>query len=300
MKRILRTSCMTLLMMAGALVSTMAQSTTTGTLNLRNGQPATVSLTVPTAGVTGYKMELPATIGAQGQALTVSSLSGTTATLGWTSMPFWSLEGSAITTGGTGVGQQYIGTSNTQDLVLAVNGTERLRMMGTAGPAQGYIGIGTALPKATLDVQGDILLSSGGGASQLKFAEPTADGSSTTTFKAQAQTVDISYTLPANPPSADGQVMTATTGGVMAWTSPTSSIGKGRFTPVLGDYIHVINTSPFDIKVGNVALVTVMNAPGTTISASVTAIDDVANTITVETSTSLGPTEKLLWIVLGD
>lgn len=287
-------------MMAGALVSTMAQSTTTGTLNLRNGQPATVSLTVPTAGVTGYKMELPATIGAQGQALTVSSLSGTTATLGWTSMPYWSLAGSDITAGGTGVGQQYIGTSNTQDVVLAANGTERFRIVGVAGPLQGFVGIGTALPRASLDVQGDVLLSNSGSATQLKFAEPTADGSNVTSFKAQTQAMDIAYTLPATPPTADGQVMTATTGGVMAWTSPTNSIGKGRFTPVLGEHIHVINTAPFDIKIGNVALVTVMNAPGTTISASVTAIDDVANTITVETSTTLGPTEKLLWIVLGD
>jgi hypothetical protein len=299
MKRIMRTTWTVLVLTAGAVVLSKAQSTTTGTLNLRNGQPATVSLTLPTTGVTGYKMELPATIGAQGEALTVSSVSGTTATLGWTSMPYWSLSGSSITTGGTGVGQQFIGTSNTQDLVLAANAAERLRIVGTAGPTQGYVGIGTATPKSSLDVQGDVLLSNSGSASLLKFQEPTADGSNTTSFKAQTQATDITYTLPATPPSADGQVMTATTGGVMAWTSPTNAIGKGRYTPVTGEHIHVINTTPYDIKLGDVVLVTVMNAPGTTISASVTAIDDTANTITVETSTTLGPTERLLWIVMG-
>ncbi len=299
MKRIMRTTWTVLVLTATAVVLSKAQSTTTGTLNLRNGQPATVSLTLPATGVTGYKMELPATIGAQGEALTVSSVSGTTATLGWTSMPYWSLSGSSITTGGTGVGQHYIGTSNTQDLVLAANAAERLRIVGTAGPTQGYVGIGTTTPKSNLDIQGDVLLSNSGSASLLKFQEPTADGSNTTSFKAQTQATDITYTLPATPPSADGQVMTATTGGVMTWTSPTNAIGKGRYTPVTGEHIHVINTTPYDIKLGDVVLVTVMNAPGTTISASVTAIDDTANTITVETSTTLGPTERLLWIVMG-
>lgn len=299
MKRIMRTTWTALVLTAGAVVLSKAQSTTTGTLNLRNGQPATVSLTVPAAGVTGYKMELPATIGAQGEALTVSSVSGTTATLGWTSMPYWSLSGSAITTGGTAVGQQYIGTSNTQDLVLAANAAERFRIVGTAGPAQGFVGIGTATPKSNLDVQGDVLLSNSGSASLLKFQEPLADGSNTTSIKAQTQAIDITYTLPATPPSMDGQVMTATAGGVMSWTSPTNAIGKGRYTPVTGEHIHVINTTPYDVKLGDVVLVTVMNAPGTTISASVTAIDDTANTITVETSTTLGPTERLLWIVMG-
>lgn len=300
MRRIIQTTCTSLLMLTAAVTATMAQSTTTGTLNLRNGQPATVSLTLPTTGVTGYKMELPPTIGAQGEALTVSSISGTTATLGWTSMPYWSLTGSTITAGGTGVGQQFIGTSNSQDLVLAANAAERLRIVGVAGPTLGFVGIGTATPKASLDVQGDVFLSNSGSASQLKFLEPTADGANTTSFKAQAQVTDIAYTLPATPPTVDGQVMTATTGGVMTWTSPTNAIGKGRYTPVNGEFVHVINTTPYDVKLNDVVLVTVMNAPGTTISASVTAIDDAANTITVETSVPLGPTEKLLWIALGN
>lgn len=300
MKRISTFMSAVLIMMVVAISGLSAQSTTTGTLNLRNAQPSTVALTIPTTGVTGYTMELPSAIGSQGQALTVSAITGSTATLGWTSMPYWSLSGSSITTGGTAANQQYLGTSNAQDMVLAANGTEKIRIVGVTGAAQGFVGIGTSSPKANVDVQGDVLLSNSGTAAQLKLAEPSADGGNTTSFKAQTQTVDITYTLPANPPSADGQVLTATTGGTMSWLSPTQNIGKGRFTPNNGNVIHVINTAPFDLKANHVPVVTVKNAPGTTIAASITAIDEVANTITVETSTFLGPTETIMWVVIGD
>ncbi|MBK7186334.1 MAG: hypothetical protein IPH85_10515 [Ignavibacteria bacterium] len=40
----------------------------------------------------------------------------------------WSLSGNAITLGGTGGGQQYLGTSNAQDLVLGSGATERMRI----------------------------------------------------------------------------------------------------------------------------------------------------------------------------
>lgn len=85
-----------------------------------------------------------------GQILT----STTGGVLSWTSSPtlnFWGLSGNSITTGGTGVGENFVGTTNTQPLVLATtntttpqnmlfltNNTERMRLNST-----GELGIGT-------------------------------------------------------------------------------------------------------------------------------------------------------------
>ena len=52
--------------------------------------------------------------------------------------------GNAITAG------NFIGTTNAQDLVLVTNNLERTRILNGSG----YVGIGTAAPVATLDVEG--------------------------------------------------------------------------------------------------------------------------------------------------
>lgn len=277
----------------------LAQSTTTGTLNLRNGQPATVSLSIPTTGVTGYSILLPPQAGLAGDLLTLQSLTGTTAQLGWSSSQYWSLAGSAITTAGTGAGQQYLGTSTPIDLVVATNATEHMRLIGTAGPSQGFLGIGTATPSSRLDVRGDVTLSSTGAASRLRFAEPLADGASTTTFSAAAQAADINYTLPGAAASADGMVLTSTTAGVLSWQSPLASVGRGQFTPTAGTWVHTVATPGFDLQPGAAVLVSVQNAPGTTIAASVTAVDATADSFTVETSVGLAASDRILWVAVN-
>ena len=52
--------------------------------------------------------------------------------------------GNTVTTG------NFIGTTNAQDLVLVTNNLERTRILNSSG----YVGIGTAAPVATLDVEG--------------------------------------------------------------------------------------------------------------------------------------------------
>lgn len=275
-----------------------AQSQTTGTLNLRNAQPATVSLSIPTAGVTGYTLLLPPSIGVAGQSLTIGSVSGTSASLQWTDTEFWSLEGNSIVAGGTATGQQYLGSTNAQDLVLGSNGSERVRVVGVTGPSEGYVGIGTANPAATLDVRGNLLLSNGGVGSELRFAEPATDGTNFTAFKAGAQAGDVTYTLPPGAPSSNGMVLSASTTGVMSWSSPLERLLSGSFTPTPGQYQHVI-AIPTDVLPGAQAFASVMNLPGTTIGFSVTNINDVANTITVETSVSLTVDDRILWMVIN-
>jgi len=276
----------------------LGQSQTTGTLNLRNAQPATVSLSIPTASVTGYSILLPATVGQAGQMLSIGSISGSTASLQWSDAAFWDLDGNAVVAGGTGVGQQYLGSANAQDLVLGSNGSERVRVVGVTGPSEGFVGIGTANPAATLDVRGNILLSNGGVPSEVRFREPSADGTNYSAFKAGTQAADVTYTLPTAAPTANGMVLTATTGGAMSWTSPLERIQSGTYTPAPAAYQHVIPI-PFDVLTGAQALATVMNAPGTTIGLSITNIDDVANTVTVETSVQVSAGDRIIWMVIN-
>jgi hypothetical protein len=275
-----------------------SQSQTTGTLNLRNTQPETISLSIPAAGVAGYKILLPPTIGQAGQALTIGSITGTSAQLDWTNSQFWELEGSAISTGGVGAGQQYMGTSNAQDLVFATNATEYVRIIGAAGPTQGYIGLGTQSPQAPVDIAGNLLLSNSGSATELRFAEPSAGGTDYSAFKAVAQTSSVTYTLPPGAPAQNGMVLTSSIGGTMTWEKPMSSTPMGLFAPTAGNYVHVIPVGP-SLTGTSVPIVSVVNSAGTTIGISITGRDTVAGTVTVETSVGLDATDRIAWAVFN-
>jgi hypothetical protein len=138
------------------LISAAGDVTVNGTAGTSN-----VSMTSLGAatGTTGRVMFATDATGAL-QALAYPASSGqiltstTGGVLSWTSSPtlnFWSLSGNSITTGGTGVGENFVGTTNTQPLVLATtntttpqnmlfltNNTERMRLNST-----GELGIGT-------------------------------------------------------------------------------------------------------------------------------------------------------------
>ncbi len=265
-----------------------SQSITTGTLQLRNSQPSTIGLTIPGTGVAPYSLVLPPLIGASGQTLTVQTVTGTTATLGWSNTNFWSLLGSDITTGGT---------NNTQDLVIAANATEGIRIVGLAGASQGWIGIGTSAPKAPIDLARTVLLSNNGAPTELRFAEPSAAGTNYTAFKAIDQGADITYTLPASAPASNSMVLSSTTTGMMSWRSAIADVARGLFTPTAGNYIHTVAVGQ-DIPAGSIPIVTMINAAGTTIAASVTGIDATADTFTVETSVPLAASDRISWIVM--
>lgn len=289
------TTLVSLLMVA----SMSAQTFTTGTLQLRNGQGQAVGLTLPSSAVAPYTLQLPDSIGVAGQVMTLTAVAGSTATLEWSTADFWGLSGSTISAAGTAAGQRYLGTANAQDLVIAADAAERMRVIGVAGPTQGYIGIGTSTPVSLVDVRGDLTLSNGGPASSLRFAEPSSDGTNITAFKAQAQAADVTYTLPAAAPALDGMVLTATASGTMSWSTPGSAIPRGAFTPATsGDYIHVIPTTGHDLQSDDLPFVTCLGNSGFTYAAVVKSLDATNNTITVETSTGLSPTDRVMWMVL--
>jgi hypothetical protein len=115
-----------------------------------------------------YTLSIPGALPAAGQLLKVGTVSGSVANMEWQSMAAavssvgWSLEGNAITLAGTATGQQFIGTTNEQPLVIATTNVtaqpiklltgnqERMRIN-----ANGNIGIGSSLsPTNTLEVGG--------------------------------------------------------------------------------------------------------------------------------------------------
>lgn len=73
-------------------------------------------------------------------------------------------------------------------------------------------------------------------ASQLHFFEPYnttgafPNTAHSTAFQAQAQAADITYTLPADAPTINGQALTATTAGVMSWASVSGGMTYNNVT----------------------------------------------------------------------
>lgn len=276
----------------------VAQSTTTGSLRLRNSQPETISLTIPQAAVTGYSLVLPEATGLVGQAMTITSITGADAQLAWTDASFWHLDGTAVTAGGTGVGQQYLGSNNEQDLVLGANASEVVRIVGVAGLSQGFVGIGTANPQSLLDVGGSLTLSNQGSASELRFSEPSGGGTEYSAFRAGDQSASITYTLPLSAPTAAGHVLTSNPAGDMSWESPVATMPMGVFDPADGQYQFEIPVGPL-LHAGSVPVVSMINPPGTVVGVTVNAIDLVNQSIQVETSVAVGSDDRIAWVIFN-
>ncbi|MEI8087952.1 MAG: tail fiber domain-containing protein, partial [Paludibacter sp.] len=73
----------------------------------------------------------------------------------------WSTMGNGGTSplSGSG-GTDYVGTSNNQNFDIGTNAAVRIHVIGTAGSSIGYVGINNTSPTSTLDVGGDINISS--------------------------------------------------------------------------------------------------------------------------------------------
>jgi hypothetical protein len=81
-----------------------------------------------------YSLTLPTAVGIAGQALTINSIAGTTATMGWTTVGAantWNLTGNTGTTPGT----NFVGTTDQQSLYLKVYGNQAGYLQYTATAA---------------------------------------------------------------------------------------------------------------------------------------------------------------------
>lgn len=67
-------------------------------------------------------------------------------------------------------------------------------------------------------------------AGTLRLYEDTDDGSNYSSLKVGTQSGNVDYTLPTAAPSSNGDMLTATTAGVMSWTTPVSAAFTYTFT----------------------------------------------------------------------
>ncbi|MBL7997741.1 MAG: hypothetical protein JNL32_03790 [Candidatus Kapabacteria bacterium] len=164
----------------------------------------------------------------------------------------WMLDGNTVTS------ERTFGTQSNHALPILTNNVERMRIT-----ASGNIGIGTNAPTQLVEINnGNLLISnSNNTSSQLQIAAARANGLAplyTTNFQAGTQTASITYTLPTTAPTVSGQVLTATTAGVMSWASPNSTSwdlsGNAPSTSwngTTGSFLGTTNAQPLSIATTN-------------------------------------------------
>ena len=168
----------------------------------------------------------------------------------------WALTGNSI------IGTEFLGTTNAQPLVIRTNNVERLRVT-----ARGNVGIGTATPTERLQVSdGNIAITNTDNtARQLRLYEPSESGTNFTAFRAQAQTSDITYTLPASLTTTNTVatgILQSDASGNMSWLNPSALAAatawalKGNsitsaWNGSNGNFLGTTNTEPLVIATTN-------------------------------------------------
>lgn len=85
-------------------------------------------------------------------------------------------------------------------------------------------GIGTQTPGSRMDVSnGNISITNNNNtAGELRWYEPSGDGNNYTAFRAQAQSTNVTYILPAST-GTPGQILSVGSGDTLRWISPNAS-----------------------------------------------------------------------------
>jgi hypothetical protein len=183
-------------------------STTRGFLAPRMTGAERIAIATPAQGLLVYQTDAPSGFYFYNGAVWVQFALGS----------FWSLAGNTTTNPTT----DFIGTTDAQPLVMKTNNTERIRIL-----SGGNVGINTTNASQLFEVQnGNILISNSDDvARELIFMTPSSN-TFYSSFKAQAQTANINYTLPPVVGST-GQVLAAVdNAGSLTWTTVTSG-GSG-------------------------------------------------------------------------
>ena len=128
----------------------------------------------------------------------------------------WNLTGNS----GTSYATNFLGTSDNKSLRIKTNNAARMIV-----DSLGNVGIGTASPTTLVEtMNGNLKINNNNNtAGQLIFTEPSTSGSNYSSFKAQAQSANITYTLPATVGAANA-ILTNDGAGNLSWTSQGSTI----------------------------------------------------------------------------
>ena len=95
---------------------------------------------------------------------------------------------------------------------------------------------------------GPVIVGGGGTAVPLRFLEPSGSGTNYSSFQAQAQAANITYTLPAADGST-GQVLSTNGSGTLSWASPggsgtVTSFSAGNLSPLFTTSVATATTTP--------------------------------------------------------
>jgi len=146
-------------------------------------------------------------------------------------LPFLSTFSGWLLNGNTGTTptNNYLGTSDLQDMVIKTNATERLRFYSN----------------------GNVLLAnSNNTAEELRFQEPSGSGSNYTAFKAGVQSADVTYTLP-TADGTNGQFLKTNGSGVLSWG--TAGAGGGLWQ-LGGGALSLVGIGSGNTSNGNYAI----------------------------------------------
>lgn len=161
--------------------------------------------------------------GTAGQLL-VSAGANTAPTWSSGSGLFWTLSGNGSTSPST----NFLGTTDSVDMVFRTNNSERIRLM-----ANGYLGIGTSNPGVKLEVSNGTvsLTNTNNTATGVRLYEPSSSGTNYTEFKARAMSANLAYTMP-DTAGRQFDVLTNDGNGNLYWTNNliTGSLYLGSTT----------------------------------------------------------------------
>ena len=149
-----------------------------------------------------------------------------------------------------------------------------------------------ALPKAGGSLSDNLILSN---AKQVRFSELTANGSHFVSLQApDTLAADVSYTLPSAAPTANGQVLASTTGGVLSWTEDPA----GQWVTSGNDISYsagnvTIDTNTFHVDATNNRVGIGLTAPERPLHLHVASSDGIQQQFT-NTTTGAGSTDGLV------
>ena len=104
----------------------------------------------------------------------------------------------------------------------------------------GLVGIGTLAPTEKLTIKnGNVILSNSGTAGEIRFQEPSVSGSNYTALKAQAQSSNISYTLPSND-GDPGDLLSTDGAGQLSWQSDEGALVLNDLSDVLSNGAQLV------------------------------------------------------------
>ena len=131
------------------------------------------------------------------------------------------------------------GRSSGQTLIGGTASGENLTLNSTSDSTKGLIKLGSG--------GGHITIGGSTAASELRFLEPSGSGTNYTAIKAQAQTGDVTYTLPAAD-GTSGYALVTNGSGTLSWAS-----ASGTSVDVYENGASVVSSaSRIDFKDGNV------------------------------------------------